>query len=97
MIDLLIGLGLLPLLLIANYIVITLCKIFPKDILGLVPVMIGLDSVATLGYTFIAKSFVMDIKLLIGGVGISIISALLHKVLVMLKTFKVMFKNEIRK
>ena len=92
-----IGLGLLPLLLIANYIVITLCKIFPKDILGLVPVMIGLDTVATLGYTFIAKTFIVDIKLLAGGIGVSIISALLHKVLVMLKTFKIMFKNEIGK
>jgi len=57
MIELTIGLGLLPLLIFANYVVINLCKLFPKHILAL--------------------------------------SGITHKVIVMTKTFKIMFKNEI--
>ena len=95
--DFLLGLGLLELLVLVNFVVVELCKFFPKDILSIVPVMIGLDSVVTIGYAMIAKSFANDIKLLIGGVGLSIVFALGHKVLYMLKTFKRMFKDEIGK
>jgi len=95
--DFLLGLGLLVLLLLVNFVVVELCKFFPKDMLAIVPVMIGLDSVVTIGYAMIAKSFVDDIKLLIGGVGLSIVIALAHKVLYMLKTFKGLFKDEIGK
>ena len=95
MIDIIIGFGLLPLLIFANYVVINLCKLFPKYILGMSGVMIGLDSLLTLGYTFTAKVFVDSINLMIFGVGMSIFIALAHKVIVMMKTFKAMFKDEI--
>jgi len=93
--DFLLGLGLTALLILANYIVVELCKLFPNNILGIVPVMIGLDSVMTIGYTAILKSFTSDIKLFIAGIGLSIVIALTHKVFYMLRTFKEMFKNEI--
>jgi len=95
--DFLLGLGLTVLLILANYIVVELCKLFPNNILGMVPVMIGLDSVMTIGYAAIVKSFTADIKLFIGGVGLSIVIALTHKVFYMLRTFRIMFKNEIGK
>ena len=38
----LLGLGLTALLILANFIVVELCKLFPKNILSMVPVMIGL-------------------------------------------------------
>lgn len=95
MYQIIIGLGLLPLLIFANYVIINLCKLFPKYILGMSGVMIGLDSLLTLGYTFTIKPFVGDIQLMILGVGLSIFMALGHKVIVMMKTFKIMFKNEI--
>ena len=97
MIDFLLGLGLTTLLILANFIVVELCKLFPKNILGLVPVMIGLDSVMTIGYTFIVKTFTDNIQSFIGGIGLSIVIALTHKVFYMLRTFKVMFKDEIGK
>jgi len=97
MIDFLLGLGLTALLILANFIVVELCKLFPKNILGMVPVMIGLDSIMTIGYTFIVKIFTDNIQLFIGGIGLSIVIALTHKVFYMLRTFKVMFKDEIGK
>ena len=45
----------------------------------------------------IGKSFISDIKLFLGGIGLSIVIALTHKVFYMLRTFKVMFKEEIGK
>ena len=88
MIDFLLGLGLTALLILANFIVVELCKLFPKNILGMVPVMIGLDSIMTIGYTFIVKTFTDNIQLFIGGIGLSIVIALTHKVFYMLRTFK---------
>ena len=95
--DFLLGLGLTALLILVNYIVVELCKTFPNNILGMVPVMIGLDSVMTIGYAAIGKSFIGDIKLFIGGIGLSIVFALTHKVFFLLRTFRVMFKDEIGK
>ncbi len=97
MTDFLLGLGLTGLLILANFIVVELCKLFPKNILGMVPVMIGLDSIMTIGYTFIVKIFTDNIQLFIGGIGLSIVIALTHKVFYMLRTFKIMFKDEIGK
>ena len=95
--DFLLGLGLTALLILVNYIVVELCKTFPNNILGMVPVMIGLDSVMTIGYAAIGKSFIGDIKLFIGGIGLSIVFALTHKVFYMLRTFRVMFKDDFGK
>ena len=95
MISLIIGFGLLPLLIFANYVVINLGKLFPKHILALSGIMIGLDSLLTLGYTFTIKVFANSINLMVLGIGLSIFIALTHKVIVMTKTFKIMFKNEI--
>ena len=95
MVDFGIGMGLLIGLLIANIIVINLCKIFPKHILGIIPVMIGLDAVVTLGYSLTVKTFASNLDYMVLGVGLSITLALLHKTLVMLKVFKALFKHEI--
>ena len=91
MIDLLLGLGLIPLLILVNYIVIALCKLFPEKILAITPVMIGLDLIVTLGYAISAKMFAAEVKLLLGGIGISIVVALAHKVLTMISVFRKMF------
>jgi len=93
--NIIIGMGLLPLLIFANYIIINLCKIFPKYILAISGVMIGLDAIITLGYTFTLKQFVTDIKPMVLCIGLSILIAMVQKVLTMLRTFKVMFANEI--
>lgn len=63
----------------------------------MVPVMIGLDTFMTIGYAAIGKTFITDIRLFLGGIGLSITVALAHKVFYMLRTFKVMFKDEIGK
>tara|TARA_R100001443_G_scaffold113725_1_gene128855 strand:- start:1810 stop:2103 length:294 start_codon:yes stop_codon:yes gene_type:complete len=95
MTDLLIGLGLLPILILVNYVVLTLCKFFPKYILALSGVMIGLDTIMTLGYTFTANIFVTEIKLMVGGVGLAIFAALAHKVLTFIKELGALNKHEI--
>ena len=91
MIDFLLGLGLIPLLILVNYIVIALCKLFPKNILSITPVMIGLDLIVTLGYAISAKMFVTEVKPLLGGIGVAIVVALAHKVLTMISVFRKMF------
>ena len=93
--DFLIGLGLLPLLSLVKYVVLALCKFFPKHILSMASVMIGLDTIMTLGYTFTAKAFISDIKLMVGGIGFSIFAALAHKVLTFIKELGELNKHEI--
>tara|TARA_R100000773_G_C4198703_1_gene101946 strand:- start:121 stop:414 length:294 start_codon:yes stop_codon:yes gene_type:complete len=95
MIDFLVGVGLLPLLILVNYVVLALCKFFPKHILSMASVMIGLDTIVTLGYTFTVKVFTTDIKLMVGGVGLSIFAALAHKVLTFIKELGELNKHEI--
>ena len=95
MIDFLVGIGLLPILILVNYVVLALCKFFPKHILSMASVMIGLDTIMTLGYTFTAKAFITDIKLMVGGVGLSIFAALAHKVLTFIKELGELNKHEI--
>jgi len=91
----LVGVGLLPLLILVNYVVLALCKFFPKHILSMASVMIGLDSIVTLGYTFTANSFITDMKLMVGGIGLSIFAALGHKVLTFIKELGELNKHEI--
>jgi len=95
MIDFLIGIGLLPILILVNYVVLALCKFFPKHILSISGVMMGLDTIMTLGYTFTAKAFITDIKLMVGGIGLSIFSALAHKVFTFIKELGELNKHEI--
>lgn len=95
MINFLVGLGLLPLLILVNYVVLALCKFFPKHILSMIPVMIGLDTIITLGYALSIKVLIIDIKPLIGGIGLSIVLALLHKVLTFVKELGKLNKHEI--
>tara|TARA_R100001591_G_scaffold65286_1_gene74899 strand:+ start:429 stop:722 length:294 start_codon:yes stop_codon:yes gene_type:complete len=93
--DFVIGVGLLPILILVNYIVLALCKFFPKHILSMASVMIGLDTVATLGYTFTADIFVTDMKTMVGGIGLAIFAALGHKVLTFIKELGELNKHEI--
>ena len=93
--DTLIGISLLPLLIFANFIIINLCKTFPKHILSISGVMIALDTIVTLLYSFTVKEFTTSKKFFLLGIGLSIFIQLTHKVYVMLATFKKMFKHEI--
>ena len=93
--DFFIGLGLFPILILVNYVILALCKFFPKHILAMSGVMIGLDTIMTLGYTFTAKIFITEIKLMVGGIGLSIFAALAHKVLTFIKELGVLNKHEI--
>ena len=95
MTDFLVGIGLLPILILVNYVVLALCKFFPKYILSISGVMIGLDTIMTLGYTFTAKAFISDIKLMVGGIGLSIFAALAHKVFTFIKELGELNKHEI--
>ena len=95
MTDFLVGIGLLPILILVNYVVLALCKFFPKYILSISGVMIGLDTIMTLGYTFSAKAFITDIKLMVGGIGLSIFAALTHKVFTFIKELGELNKHEI--
>ena len=82
MIDFLVGVGLLPILILVNYVVLALCKFFPKHILSMSGVMIGLDTI-------------MAIKLMVAGIGLSIFAALVHKVLTFIKELGELNKHEI--
>ena len=95
MIDFLVGMGLLPILILVNYVILALCKFFPKHILSMASVMIGLDTIMTLGYTFTAKLFISEIKLMVGGIGLSIFLALAHKVLTFIKELGELNNHEI--
>tara|TARA_R110002012_G_scaffold193057_1_gene360671 strand:+ start:1120 stop:1410 length:291 start_codon:yes stop_codon:yes gene_type:complete len=93
--DILIGVSLLPLLIFANFIIINLCKTFPKHILSISGVMIALDAIVTLCYTLTIKLFTTNEKLFLLGIGLAIFTQLVHKVYIMLTTFKKMFQHEI--
>ena len=93
--DFSLGLCIIPLLIMANIIVLNLCTTFPKYILGISGVMITIDAVCVLGFTFIIKSFVTDLDVTVGAIGLSIFIALLHKTITFQKTFKTMFADEI--
>lgn len=95
MIDFILGFCVIPLLILCNVIVINLCTTFPKYILGLSGVMIVLDTICVLGYTFTVNAFAENMRLMVGGVGLAIFIALLHKTITMQKTFKIMFSDEI--
>ena len=95
MINFLLGIGTLALLVFSNYVILNLCKLFPKHILSISGVMIGLDAFIILGYTYTTRVFTDDVTLFVGGVGLSIFMALVHKTVIFQKTFKEMFKDEI--
>lgn len=97
MIEFIIGISIMPLLIMCNVIILNLCVTFPKYILGISGVMVALDAVVTIGYTFTMKGLfeVEDMRMLVGGIGLAIFIALFHKVTVMQKTFNRMFSNEI--
>lgn len=95
-VDFSIGVGLTPLLIMCNLVIIRLCLFFPKSILGLSGVMIALDAIATIGYTFtVGSTFGTDMKLVVGGVGLAIFIALFHKVSTMLNVLGKAFSHEI--
>ena len=95
-VDFSIGVGLTPLLIMCNLVIIRLCLFFPKSILGLSGVMIALDTIATIGYTFtVGSTFGTDMKLVVGGVGLAIFIALFHKVSTMLNVLGKAFSHEI--
>lgn len=97
MIEFVIGICIIPLLIMCNVIILNLCVTFPKYILGISGVMVALDAVVTIGYTFSVSALfdVTNMKLMVGGVGLAIFIALFHKVTVMQRTFNKMFSNEI--
>jgi len=90
------GLGNLVVLIFTNYVILHLCKIFPKHILSMSGVMIALDAIVLLGYTLTIYPMVVEYSTpFMLAVGLSIFIALVHKTVVFQKTFKEMFKNEI--
>ena len=90
------GLVNLVALIFANYVVLHLCKTFPKYILSMSGVMIALDAIVLLGYTLTIYPMVVEYKTpFMLAVGVSIFIALVHKTIVFQKTFKEMFKDEI--
>ena len=93
--NLLLGASVLPLLIMCNLIIIQLCLTFPKHILGLSGVMIGLDAICTIGYTFTVDAFCSNMELMVGGVGIAIFTALFHKVKTMTRVLGNAFSHEI--
>lgn len=93
--DFSLGLCIIPLLIMANVIVLNLCVTFPKYILGISGVMITIDAICVLGFTFIMSYFVTNLDITVGAIGLSIFIALLHKTITFQKTFKVMFADEI--
>ena len=97
MVEFIIGISIIPLLIMCNVIVLNLCVTFPKYILGISGVMVALDAIVTIGYTFTMKVLfeVQDMRMLVGGIGLAIFIALFHKVTVMQRTFNKMFSNEI--
>jgi len=90
LVDFSIGVGLTPILILCNLVIVRLCLFFPKSILGLSGVMIALDAIATFGSTFGT-----DMKLVVGGVGLAIFIALFHKVSTMLNVLGKAFSHEI--
>ena len=96
LVDFSIGVGLTPILILCNLVIVRLCLFFPKSILGLSGVMIALDAIATIGYTFtFGSTFGTDMKLVVGGVGLAIFIALFHKVSTMLNVLGKAFSHEI--
>ena len=90
------GLGNLVVLIFTNYVILHLCKTFPKHILSMSGVMIALDAIVLLGYTLTIYPMVVEYSTpFMLAVGLSIFIALVHKTVVFQKTFKEMFKNEI--
>ncbi len=81
LIDIALGFGLIPVLILANVIVLGLVNTFKEAVLGVAGVMMGLDTIACLGWGFMFRPYVTDSRIFICGIGVAIFCALAHKVL----------------
>lgn len=96
MIDFLLGLGLLPMLVIATVFITQLCNVFKEIILGLAGAMIVLDSIIVLGYTFTLDFMTSNVNIYILGIGFSIMTSLCFKIFYMKKEFKWAYNMDYR-
>jgi hypothetical protein len=78
--DFLLGFGSIIILIQITGLVALICKKFPDVIMGIGGVMFALDLVALLIWGFTLKPFTTNVKLFVGGMGLAIFTALIHKV-----------------
>lgn len=87
MINFTLGLLLLPILIIATVFITQLCNLFKDMILGIAGLMIVLDSVIVIGFTFTVVEFSSNVNVFILAIGLSILCSLIFKIVYMKKQF----------
>jgi len=90
------GVMLLPVLIIATIFITQLCNLFKDMILGMAGLMIVLDTVIVLGFTFTVVEFTNNVNVFILGIGLSILCSLIFKIIYMKREFSWAYNMDYR-
>jgi hypothetical protein len=77
--DFILGFACLILLTQITSLVVSMCKKYPDLILGIGGAMFAIDLACLLTWTFSLKQFAANEKIFIGGIGLAILTSLIHK------------------
>ena len=77
--DFILGFACLILLTQITYLVVSMCKKYPDLILGIGGAMFAIDLACLLTWTFGLKQFATNDKLFVAGIGLAILTSLIHK------------------
>lgn len=85
MIDIIIGFGVVIFLIPVSKIISILIKKYPTDATTIGYSMLTLDLIVCIAYLYATQPLVISNKLFVGGIGLGIIYAMIHKILIFLK------------
>tara|TARA_R100000458_G_C8115384_1_gene136504 strand:+ start:297 stop:560 length:264 start_codon:yes stop_codon:yes gene_type:complete len=85
MIDIIIGFGVVIFLIPVSKIISILIKKFPSDASSIGYTMLVFDLVVCVAYLYAVQPMAINDRMLVGGMGIGIIYAMIHKILIFLK------------
>tara|TARA_R100000995_G_C3428718_1_gene97471 strand:- start:157 stop:426 length:270 start_codon:yes stop_codon:yes gene_type:complete len=86
--DFLLGFGCILLQMQVTTLIVVICKKYPDAILGMAGAMIFIDAIIVLTWGLTLKHYVVDLNLFIGGLGLSIVSSLIDKIIRFIKMQK---------
>ena len=86
--DFLLGFGCIILQMQVTTLIVVICKKYPDAILGMAGAMMFIDAIIVLTWGLTLKHYVVDLNLFIGGLGLSIVSSLIDKIIRFIKMQK---------
>ena len=79
--DFLLGFGCILLQMQVTTLIVVICKKYPDAILGMAGAMMFIDAIIVLTWGLTLRHYVVDLNLFIGGLGLSIVSSLIDKII----------------